>query len=295
MSIQNLLHSLVFGTILVLQIILLELVDAFNAVNNISVNNSTAPIAFNAITMTKSSSFNQTQMSVSASDSVESYRIYWMIIGADVPAFSQFFVILKNANFSIVTNQTQVNVTQTLSRSGAIKVQPNSPLALFSIFSLSSAYWSGFRLDDVLCPLVAFHVARTTPYAMIGQITYDTIFVNEGQGWQAFSNAFVTPLAGIYVFSFSGGVLAGKQYWIDLVVNSVTVRRATGGLGVFISTGIDMTSKTTLLGLQSGDKVTIVNNKDQPLYSDSINLQIAFNGFCYSPINKQESNYYVST
>ena len=185
-------------------------------------------------------------------------------------------------------------MTQTLSRNAVIKIEPTTQLEMSTLFSIYSAFWSGFRLDTLFCPLIAFNVARTTSLTVTGQIIYDLILVNEGQGWQANSSSFIAPLDGLYVFFYSGGIMAGKNYYVDLLINGVAVRRAAGGLGFIFSSGTDITSKTSMLALKTGDNVSIANSISTPLFSDSNALQIAFSGFCYNPTSKQK-NYYVGT
>ena len=74
--------------------IILELLDAFNAVANTSMKGKTT-VAFNSVTMTASSSFNGTQMEMILSGNRLGNGVYWMNIGVEVPAFSQSSVSLE--------------------------------------------------------------------------------------------------------------------------------------------------------------------------------------------------------
>ena len=250
-------------------------------------------MTFNQINKTAGGSFNSNQMSLSLSKNVQDYSIYWMTIGVDAPANTKVYIALKNVNFTINANHTIVNVTETLMKNGVLEIPPQTQLTMISSFSVNSAYWSGFRLDTLFCPLVAFRAVRTTSVPLMGQIIYDLILVNEGGGFQVNTSAFLAPLKGIYVFAFSGGLFSGKNNVIDLIINNVVARKAAGGLGSALSSEMDMVVKTAVLALNAGDIITVNNTYNRLLYSDSINQQIAFSGYFHNPINKQQ-NFYVS-
>jgi hypothetical protein len=139
--------------------------------------------------------------------------LYWMHIGVEVPANSQAYARLStDTNFSFFINKTDVDSSPgTISRSGLVPLEPETHLSVISRYPVTSAYWSGFLLNNLMNPLVAFYVGRsnsTKPTDYIStidsqHITYDTVIVNDGNGWNAENSQFKAPHTGIYLFSVS--------------------------------------------------------------------------------------------
>ena len=226
-------------------------------------------------------------MSITVSNSSFA-SLYWMHIAVDVPPYTPTHVRISDASLSIFANQTNTNVTVTLAMNGIIGIQPGSTIKLITASSSLATYWTGFRINNLFSPVVAFRVVRNTPLTALVQITFDVVLVNEGNAWDASVNKFIAPHDGVYLFSYSGGIRYLKAPFIDFYINGTVVYRAAGGLSQYFDSGVDMLSKTTVLSLRKTDYIHLSLSNNDFMYSDSVNHQIAFTGFYYSPASIQQ-------
>jgi hypothetical protein len=55
--------------------------------------------------------------------------------------------------------------------------------------SLMQTTWSGFRLDDIMSPLIIFRAAKTSPQTSVnGTLTLDRLTVSVGGTWDSCTN-----------------------------------------------------------------------------------------------------------
>jgi hypothetical protein len=99
--------------------------------------------------------------------------LYWMHIGVEVPVNTQAHARLStDTNFSFFINKIDIDSSAgIISRSGLVQLEPGTRVSVISRYPVASAYWSGFLLNNLMNPLVAFYVSRsnsTTPTDYIG-------------------------------------------------------------------------------------------------------------------------------
>lgn len=164
-----------------------------------------------------------------------SRSLYWMHTGVEIPPLTPAYIRLSVAvstSLSINTTSSDNN-TQTISRSGLIQLEPGTHVSVVSDYNVTTTYWSGFALNTLMDPLVAFYVAcsESTLYnnvLMYGtHIKYDVVIVNEGNGWEINNNSFVTPHTGVYLFSVSIEFESSSTHSMRLAL----VRNGIGGTG----------------------------------------------------------------
>ena len=143
------------------------LLDASNAVRNANTNGSQAAVNFDNVTVTSSSRFNTTGMTlIVPASSVPS--LYWMHIAVDVPPFTTTKVMFSNASLGIFTNQTNTTVGVTMASNGVIKVQPGTTIKLITTSNSLATYWVAFRIDNLFCPLNCFSRCSHNSYVLNG-------------------------------------------------------------------------------------------------------------------------------
>ena len=153
--------------------------------------------------------------------------------------------------------------------------------------NLSQPSWSGFRLDNIMRPLIAFSVARSSVFNMpVQSIHYDKVLMNVGGGWSALNDSFIAPLRGIYFFSWSCGVTKNNYTHLLLRLNGYRLYSAAASVSSVIPSfnSYDFLTRTAMLSLNVSDTVdTIIY--DAFIYSDPGHLLIDFHGFYYCPMN----------
>ena len=110
-----------------------------------------------------------------------------------------------------------------MGRSGVIKIQPGDELTAQAYFPCNNLSWSAFRMDSYFDPLVVFSVARTSSLTTQGLITFNTVSVNYGQGWDANTNSFTAPKTGNYFFSLSSAFRPAILYEIKFIVDNIEI------------------------------------------------------------------------
>ena len=129
--------------------------------------------------------------------------------------------------------------------------------------------------------LVAFSVAREDSLSgSVSPFPFDTQLYLDGLHYDPLSHTFTAPSAGIYFFSFSVGLDAGKTAEFILYKNlepfAGIVRRSTS------HTGIDSIGRSIMMNLQQGDIVYMVNEAGETARSSSMK-ETSFSGFKYEP------------
>ena len=176
-----------------------------------------------------------------------------------------------------------------MSRDGLISLDVGEEMAFFTNTSFNT-FWSGFRIDSLMKPLIAFYVARTkSMVTSTSLVDFDKLLVNVGKGWDKTTNRFIAPNNGTYYFCLSFGYEAGKFVTFQLSVNGVPKLTATVASDKTIKDGISIAAKSYMMVLKEHDYIE-VSSLDDPLYSDEKSLQTAFGGFLYTPVSGSTVN-----
>ena len=149
-----------------------------------------------------------------------------------------------------------------------------------TIFSLS------YRMVD---DLVAFSVAREDSVSgLIEPIPFTTIQYLDGESYDPTTHRFTAPSAGVYFFSFSVGLDAGKTAEFVLYKNFESfagiVRRST------THRGTDTIGRSIMMNLEEGDIIYMVNEAGQTARSSTMK-ETSFSGFKYEPRHRNPVSY----
>ena len=124
---------------------------------------------------------------------------------------------------------------------------------------------------------IVFEVYSTANYYFYGN--YENVVINFGNGWDAGSNQFIAPVAGIYYFSFSAAAAPSSSVWMQLLIDWYI---GVCDNEVYDSShqGLDLSSRGCLINLDQYSAVTIY------VYSSGYSSygQATFRGFFYSPV-----------
>ena len=223
----------------------------------------------------------------------KSSGFFFMHMSAGVPAYQRLQYTLQNASSTpnILLSHTMYNGELVVSRDDIQYINEGQTLYMSSTYSLySDGYrqttWSGFKLDDVVAPLILFSVARTTSYSTVNSfVSFDKILLNVGQAWDACNNRFVVPRSGVYFFSLSSASVPNTIHIMELLINNIIKARTFIHVGEEFN-GIDTSSHSLLLPLNVGDIATVYLLDSGPIYSDN-NYQTSFLGFLYESVHGQ--------
>ena len=270
--------------------------DAFDAVR---LESNTSPIPSlstlydtvpKKIYFSKYSTFSTTDRSSFVSSGIScspTPRLYWLHIAIDIPSYQKAYIYvsstINDTSLTILSTQNYLNDTDRISRDGLINLDDGEEVTFFSNNSFNTL-WSGFRLDSLMKPLIAFYVARTKSWATTGSaVIFDQLLINVGSGWDKTSNRFIVPNNGTYYFCLSFGYEAGKTITFQLLLNGNIKLATVVTADTTIKDGVSIAAKSYMAKLKELDYVEI-NSLTDPSYSDEKNLQIAFGGFLYSPL-----------
>ena len=164
----------------------------------------------------------------------------------------------------------------------------------FGVSDLPIAVWSGFVLDTLMSPFIAFKVyqnsiasspnnslASSPNNTVAAPFPFVTVVLNEGEGWNAVQYKFVAPYSGVYVFSYSTSCEVGWATEFNLVIDGRVLYNAE--VSDTLHGGVDTASRTVPVSLKKGQKVWITSNGLQS--SSDIYQMSSFKGFLYSPIH----------
>ena len=224
-------------------------------------------------------------------------RLYWLHVGVDVGPLQGVNTSLSSSRngtgLVILSTLSELNGMDRVTRDGIIQLDVGEQMNCFSNSSLST-FWSGFRLDSLMKPLVAFYVGRTTSWATSNTaVVYDRIMVNMGNGWNSVSNRFIAPFTGTYYFSLSFGYEAGSSPNFQVVINGALKLYAIVGVGNAITNGIGIAAKSYMVTMAKDDYLEVRTGSVKS-YSDEINLQMTLGGFLYSPVKESLVNLFYA-
>ena len=123
---------------------------------------------------------------------------------------------------------------------------------------------------------MAFTAAVTSPNPSwsSGNLIFNRVLSNIGNGYNHRTGVFTAPWAGTYVFYVSA-VEYNKQYFqADIVVNHVAKVRLIGENGATYQTGTNM----VVLILKRGDQVNVKHSYGKGYYTQSVPMT-TFSGF----------------
>ena len=237
----------------------------------------------------------------------DSSALYWMHIGVEVPAGTQAHIQIAGTSMSIWKTYSALNGIDTMTSDGFVQASPGTKLTLITEYATSSSqfnqtYWMGFRLDNYFSPLVAFSVALSKSYGIVGNaIPFDIVLLNAGNKWYSSTSEFIPPQSGIYFFRFSVGVIHGpgsyaETYNVGVQINGEYPCVLQTGIAAFVtentispSATFDIVGRTCLLELDTNDRVSVYlidtrfDSGNNVIISSTTYQQTTFSGFLYSP------------
>jgi hypothetical protein len=120
--------------------------------------------------------------------------VYWMHVGALVPAMGQVNLTLTNGQMTLVkTIAANTTLDDTVTMTGVVDFASGAPPTQLSIISSQPTFtvnWAGFRIDTYNNPFVAFRVACSTSQDYWENVNFDLVQLNVGGGWITSSSAF---------------------------------------------------------------------------------------------------------
>lgn len=117
------------------------------------------------------------------------------------------------------------------------------------------------QINSPQTPLIAFSVALNNNLTNLGvgqNIRFDTIIINEGNGFNIHHGTFTAPISGVYVLNAKIMGYLGHDKHFDFVQNgnNIIFRLYIGGSN---GGNDDSTGGSIVLRLQKGDDVVIQN------------------------------------
>ena len=266
-------------------------IAVFSAACDLSINPQTQ-LPFDAILIDTAEGFDATRTFYT----VKSTGFYFMHVSAGVPAYQRLNFAIQNSSTSpnlilthtifdgeLVTSRDDI---QFISEGQRLYISTNYPLYSDGMKQTS---WSGFRLDDLMDPLVLFRSARTSSFLYTNSLVQlDKLLINFGDGWDTCNSVFIAPKSGIYYFSWSSASQPNTVHEVLLQINGNTYGSSYGRSMIYggYYDGIDTSSQSVLVKLNTGDVAKLFNSYG-PIYSDS-NYQLSFTGFLYEPVHSQK-------
>jgi hypothetical protein len=263
-----------------------QYVSVFSAVRETPIAASNV-LPFNEVLVDTADGFDSSMTTYTAKSS----GFYLMHFSAGVPSYQRLAYYLRNGSTTpgIFLSHTSYNGQLVISRHDIQYVHENQNLYMSSDYPLYSdgllqTTWSGFNLDTLMYSLVVFRAARTSNFTE-STIVFDEMLINIGHGWDECNESqFVVPRAGIYFLSWVSAFVSNGCGELMLYINGVEHSEAIICAGNY--SGIDTSSRTTLLFLNALDVITFIRF-GSAIYSDSY-YPTSFIGFLYEPQHNQQ-------
>lgn len=155
--------------------------------------------------------------------------------------------------------------------------------------NLLQTSFSGFLLDNLMNPMVAFMVGCSGPdFASKDyyRVRHNVVYVDTHNAWQRLRYEYVVPVSGVYVithltapYSYYGDthdLMSSQQGKLNTAIFQPLVQ--------YLTAGTDMVSRTTIRACSQNDTLyTQLLYNGMEFYSDA-NYPTAFMGFLYKPI-----------
>jgi hypothetical protein len=158
-------------------------------------------------------------------------------------------------------------------------------------YAQPAAVWNGFLLNaDVSSSRTMFSVRRYDSYAINRSagsgallLTFPTVLLNNGRGWNTTGSQFQAPVAGIYVFSFSAHFCLSAVF--DTVMLKVKTKSATLPFPLMRirATGMSTLSRTVVVNVTANDLVYTEVGESTIQVCASQDNPVTLMGFHYSP------------
>ena len=107
-------------------------------------------------------------------------------------------------------------------------------------------------------------------------VTFDVVFINEGNGWNSVTNQYTVPLAGVYCIQLAAGIVAADGTKMELLINgelAIDVYRTS-----ISHNGIDTRSRSFIIPLQTNDVLKVRLPNGYSLFSNANRITM-FSGF----------------
>ena len=198
-----------------------------------------------------------------------------------------FFAQINFLKIGLRSTSTNISGMDTLSRDFIYTLAQGTQTYLnlangtASCGPMRQASWSAFLLDNLMKPLVAFHVGRDSSFYNIGKVDFNIPLIQTGCMWNSTTRTFTATHTGIYVFSLSCATQGNQYYDVFICINGMPTHELM--LASTTHNGIDMSSRTVVMFLATGDEVYI-ELVSGSLYSDAGYLT-SFAGFLYEPLD----------
>ena len=161
----------------------------------------------------------------------------------------------------------------------------NSNAPLYSDQFMQTSF-TGFLLDNLFSPLVAFHVARSSSMTNANygsKLAYNVELVDTHNAWNPSKYEYVVPVAGVYVISIMTGVYQKDIFSHAFYIEGNELFSSSFTYTSTAHTGQMTISRTVIIPLNAGDRLySQFTISGSSIYSDS-DYQTAFMGFLYSP------------
>ena len=112
---------------------------------------------------------------------------------------------------------------------------------------------------------------------LVDPINFNTIFVNQGSGWDNVTNRFLTPLPGVYYVQLTAGLKITQSTKIELLVNGILIINVYRQFSASPSS-YDARSRAAILHLKQTDELRVRLPDSYWLVCD-INKYTTFAGF----------------
>ena len=123
---------------------------------------------------------------------------------------------------------------------------------------------------------MVWSVARSTSFTgSFNPLQFTIVLVNEGGAWQTSTHRATITRAGFYFFHLGGGLPAGVDSWLHVLVNNITVLML--GNTTKNSNGVDTAGRCGILHLSAG-AVVHSSATGNGFFSDN-QMQTIFIGF----------------
>jgi hypothetical protein len=244
-------------------------------------------LPFNQVLVDTAGGFDSSMTTYTAKSS----GFYLMHFSAGVPPYQRLAYYLRNGLTTpgIFLSHTSYNGQLVSSRHDIQYVSENQSLYMSSDYPLYSngllqTTWSGFNIDSLMDSLVVLRAARTSNFTGT-TVVFDEMLINVGQGWdQCSGSQFVVPRAGIYFLSWVSAFVSNGCGELMMYINSRFYSETVLCAGNY--SGIDTSSRTTLLSLNTLDVITFFRY-GSAIYSDMY-YPTSFTGFLYEPKHNQQ-------
>ena len=221
--------------------------------------------------------------------------LYYFHYSAGVPANSMVCYKMNGLNFTIGIIKTDTGYPEDQVTTDNMQwIDANTSLSvstsyvMFNQGPLSQSAWLWFRIDTAMQPIVAFRVALSKQLSAppLGSVLkFDTVLLNEGQGWNRTISQFIAPVAGYYFASLGVAALGGYKSCMYLAVNTQTPL-CTCLQEMNSRNNIETVRNALMVYLNQGDVMygQVYDNVTSYYYSDNT-FPVFLQAFLYSPAN----------